>query len=328
MKTLCVSSVAQLESQVILIVSHPADDHAVGVLDALDRLGHPAVLVDTARFPSDASLIQRFESDQQSYEWSIDGRSIDLTACRAGWWRRPQPFTLQSGISPDVISFTYSECHEAVAGLWAALNLNWMNPPERDELAHHKPYQLAVATKVGLPVPRTIITNDPDVARKFIAALGPERTVYKTFLASEQCWRETRVVRSDELKLLDSVRLAPVIFQEYVPAIADVRVTVVGERMFAAAITPTPGGYELDYRMDMDGASFEPIELPVETQQGVHALMERLGLVFGAVDLRRTPDERYIFLEINPAGEWCFVEERTDQPITYTVAELLAELDQ
>lgn len=312
----------------ILIVSYPTDDHTVGVLSALNRLGHPAVLIDTARFPSDASLSQRFDGDQRSYEWSTDGRSIDLTACRAGWWRRPQAFTLQPGISLDVMSFTYSECHEAVAGLWAALDLNWVNPPELDEVAHHKPYQLAAAAEVGLTVPRTIVTNDPNVARKFIAALGPERTVYKTFLASEQCWRETRVVRPVELELLDSVRLAPVIFQEYVPAIADVRVTVVGERMFAAVIIPAPGGYDLDYRMDMDGASFEPAELPVETQQGIHALMKRLGLVFGAVDLRRTPDDRYVFLEVNPAGEWRFVEERTGQPITHAVAELLTGLDQ
>jgi hypothetical protein len=312
---------------VILIISHPADDHAVGVLGALDRVGHPAVLVDTARFPNNASLTQRFEGDRGYYEWSVDGQSIDLSTCGAGWWRRPQPFTLQPEISPDVMSFTYSECHEAAAGLWAALDLNWVNPPELDEVAHHKPYQLAAATEVGLPVPRTIITNDPAVAREFIAALGPERTVYKTFLASEQCWRETRVMRPDELEFLDSVRLAPVIFQEYVPAVADVRVTVVGESMFAAAIIPAPGGYDLDYRMDMDGASFEPAELPVETQQGIHALMKRLGLVFGAVDLRRTPDDRYIFLEVNPAGEWRFVEERTGQPITYALAELLAGLD-
>jgi glutathione synthase/RimK-type ligase-like ATP-grasp enzyme len=311
----------------ILIVSHPADDHTVGVLVELDRLGHPAVLVDTARFPSEASVSQRFDGDRRYYEWSTDGRSIDLTACRAGWWRRPQPFTLQAGISPDVMSFTYSECHEAVAGLWAALDLNWVNPPELDEVAHHKPYQLAAAAEVGLPIPRTIVTNDPNVARRFIAALGPERTVYKTFLATEQCWRETRVVRPVELDLLDTVRLAPVIFQEYVPALADVRVTVVGDRMFAASILPAPDGYDLDYRMDMDGASFEPAELPAESRRGIHALMKRLGLVFGAVDLRRTPDDRYVFLEVNPAGEWRFVEERTNQPITCAVAELLVELD-
>ncbi|MBW3654270.1 MAG: hypothetical protein KY433_11980 [Actinobacteria bacterium] len=151
--------------------------------------------------------------------------------------------------------------------------------------------------------------------------------MYKTFLATEEHWRETRVLRDHELELLDSVRLAPVIFQELVPAVADVRVTVVGDRMFATAITPARGGYEVDYRMDLAGADFRPTELPVETEKGIHALMQRLGLVYGAVDLRRTPEGDHVFLEVNPAGEWRFVEERTGQPVTEAMAGLLMELD-
>lgn len=311
----------------ILVVSHQADDHAVGVLAALERGGHDAVLIDTAQFPSNAALTQSFENSHQHYEFVIDGKKIDLGACRAGWWRRPQPFTLQQGISPEFVAFTHTECYEAVAGLWPALGLVWVNPPHLDEVAHHKPYQLAVASKIGLPIPRTVITNDPDSARKFIDELGAGRTVYKTFLASEECWRETRIVRDEEVGMLDKVRLAPVIFQEHVPAVADIRVTVVGNRMFATAVVPAPGGYEVDYRMDIAGARFESTELPAEVEQKIHALMKRLGLVYGAIDLRQTPDGTYVFLEVNPAGEWLFVEERTHQPITDAMAELLAALD-
>jgi glutathione synthase/RimK-type ligase-like ATP-grasp enzyme len=311
----------------ILIVSHPADDHATAVLGALARRRHPVALVDTARFPSDATLTQRFGSDGAAYEFRLDGRSVDLHACRVGWWRRPQPFTLHEGIAPDVATFAYTECHEAVAGLWAALEITWVNEPERDEAAHHKPYQLAAAAEVGLPIPRTLITNDPDEARRFVDALGPERTVYKTFLATEDHWRETRVLRPDELAMLDRVALAPVIFQEFVPASCDVRVTVIGERMFATAISVPRGGYELDYRIDLAGASFEPAHLAPETAEALGALMRRLGLVFGAIDLRRMPDGRDVFLEVNPAGEWRFVEERTRQPLTEAMADLLVELD-
>jgi hypothetical protein len=311
----------------ILVVSHPADDHAMGVLAALGRIGHPAALVDTSRFPSAASLAIYLDRGGSRYELCIDGRNIDLHECRAGWWRRPRPFSLASGLSPDVVSFTYAECHEAIAGLWAALDLTWVNPPELDEVAHHQPYQLAVAREVGLPIPRTLITNDPGPAYRMIEELGPDHTVYKTFLATEQHWRETRVVRSDELAMLDRVRLAPVIFQEFIPAVADVRVTVVGERIFATAIATAPGGYEFDYRMDLGGASFEPTTLPVETEKAIRLLMKRLGLVYGAMDFRRTPEGTHIFLEVNPAGEWRFIEERTEQPITGAMAELLAELD-
>jgi glutathione synthase/RimK-type ligase-like ATP-grasp enzyme len=312
---------------VILVVSHPADDHAVGVLAVLDRGGHPSVLVDTSQFPSNAALTERFGAGAPSYDLVVGSSRVDLAACRVAWWRRPQPFTLHAGIAPESASFTYTECHEAVAGLWASLDLTWVNPPGLDEMAHHKPYQLAVATEVGLPIPRTVITNDPAEARRFADELGPGRTVYKTFLASEDHWRETRLLHVGELAMLDRVRLAPVIFQELVPALADVRVTVLGQRLFATSISASPGGYELDYRMDLAGASFAPTEVPVETQEGIHALMQRLGLVYGAVDLRRTHDGEHIFLEINPAGEWLFVEERTGQPITEAMAELLIELD-
>jgi glutathione synthase/RimK-type ligase-like ATP-grasp enzyme len=319
-------SSADPEAKLILVISHPGDDHAVEVHAVLERGGHRAVMVDTAQFPNNSALAIHYEGGRPRYELRIDGQTLDLGSFRVAWWRRPQPFTLAPGMSPDVTSFSYAECHEAMAGLWAALDVKWVNPPARDEVAHHKPYQLVVAAEVGLPIPRTLVTNDPNAARRFVAERGSAPTIYKTFLASLQCWRETRVVRPDELALLDLVRLAPVIFQEYVPAIADIRVTVMGERMFAAAITPAPSGYDIDYRMDMAGASFRPTDLPADTKTKIDRLMKRLGLVYGAIDLRRTPDGAHVFLEVNPAGEWRFVEERTGQPMTAAFAELLVEL--
>jgi glutathione synthase/RimK-type ligase-like ATP-grasp enzyme len=312
----------------ILVVSHAADDHACGVLQALLEHGYPAVLVDTARYPSNAALSQRFGEGGAKYELTIDGQAVDLSACRVGWWRRPQPFTLHPGLAPDAAAFTYTECHEAIAGLWAALDVTWVNQPERDEIAHHKPFQLAVATEVGFPIPRTLITNDPAEARDFANNVGLDRTVYKTFLATEECWRETRVLRDEEMAILDQVRYAPVIFQEFVPAIADIRATVIGDRIFAAAISQPSGAYDVDYRMGMETATFEATSLPPETENRIHALMRRLGLVYGAIDLRRTKAGEHIFLEVNPAGEWRFVEERTHQPITDAMARLLMELDQ
>lgn len=311
----------------ILVVSHAADDHAAGVLQALHRLGHAAVLVDTALYPKSARLTQRFDGAERQYVFSTDRRRIDLGACSVGWWRRPQPYTLHPDVAPDAAAFAYSESHEAIAGLWEGLGLRWVNPPTRDEAAHHKPFQLAVASRVGLAIPRTLITNDPHAARQFIDELGTARTVYKTFLASEQCWRETRIVRPEELAILDSVRVAPVIFQEYVPAVEDLRVTILGDQLFATAIRAAPGGYDVDYRLDIEGARFEPTELSAETERRLITLMRSLGLVYGAVDLRRTPDGREVFLEVNPAGEWLFVEQRTGQPITHAMADLLATLD-
>ena len=311
----------------ILVLSHPGDDHAKGVLSELGRRRHPAALVDASRFPSSASLTQRFDDTVAEVAYTANGTRFDLRECHAAWWRRPLPHTLHEDIDPQVHSFAYTECHEAFSGALALLNANWVNRPELDERAHHKPLQLATAVRVGLEIPRTLITNDPDEARRFIAVVGASKTIYKTFLATEQHWRETRVLRDEELQLLESVRLAPVIFQEYVPATADLRVTIVGDRMFATAITAPSTGYTVDYRMDMAGSEFVPTELPGSVAQKLGTLMLQLGLVYGAADFRRTPDGRYVFLEVNPAGEWLFVEERTQQPITAAMADLLIRLD-
>lgn len=311
----------------ILILSHPADDHAKGVLSRLGRRKYPATLLDSSDFPARASLTQYFSEAGAHIEYTGGSTRIDLGDCHAAWWRRPLPYTLHDGMDPDVTSFAYTECHEAFSGALALLKAAWVNPPHLDERAHHKPLQLATAAQVGLSVPRTLITNDPEDARQFIAEVGYARTIFKTFLASEQHWRETRVLKAEELGLLDSVRFAPVIFQEYVAAEADIRVTVTGDQMFATAIRPGPDSYAIDFRMDMGAATFEPARLPDEVAGKLRSLMQSLGLVYGAADFRRTPDGNHVFLEVNPAGEWLFVEERTGQPITEAMADLLVRLD-
>ena len=311
----------------ILVLSHPGDDHTRGVLSELVRRKHPTALIDSSQFPARASLSQTFSAGLVRVEYFAGGHRVDLSNCGAAWWRRPLPHTLHDDLDPEVMSFTYTECHEAFAGALALLGVTWVNAPHLDERAHHKPLQLATAVRVGLPVPRTLVTNNPDEARRFIADVGPAQTVYKTFLATEEHWRETRVLREDELQMLESVRLAPVIFQEYIAADADIRVTIVGDDMFATAIRSNPRGYSVDYRMDMAAATFAPTELPDGVTKPLRVLMQSLGLVYGAADLRRTPDGRYVFLEVNPAGEWRFVEERTGQPITAAMAALLIRLD-
>lgn len=310
----------------ILAVSHAQDDHAAAVLGELGRMGHPARLVDTADYPVRAAVTMAFATPRPT-TLAFGGSVVDAADVGAVWWRRPQPYTVDPGLSPEAARFSFTEAHEAISGLWHSLDATWVNPPDLDEVAHHKPVQLARAVEVGLAVPATLITNDPGEARAFIERAPAARTIYKTFVATAESWRETRVLRAEELALLDSVRLAPVIFQDYVDAVADLRVTVVGEEVWPAEIRVAPGGYQADYRMDLAGASFRPTALPDALVDRLRALLARLGLVYGAVDLRLTPEGDYVFLEVNPAGEWRFVEERTGQPITRSMAALLARLD-
>jgi glutathione synthase/RimK-type ligase-like ATP-grasp enzyme len=199
-----------------------------------------------------------------------------------------------------------------------------VNHPARDEAATHKPWQLAVAQRSGLRVPRTCITSDPARARAFVERLRPGRAVFKSLQATAADWRPTRLVGARELGRLEIVRYAPVVFQEYVEPGADVRVTAVGRRLFAAAIHVAGTDHAADFRPGYDQVRVEPIRLPAELAARLRRLLAALGLAYAAIDLRRDPAGEYHFLEVNPSGQWLFVEERTGQPITAAVARLLA----
>jgi glutathione synthase/RimK-type ligase-like ATP-grasp enzyme len=332
----------------ILVVSYPGDDHTDRVVARLEADGREVVAVDLGDFPAGAGLTLSYGPPAAGgasggaaggaaggadgpvgpgYRLDGLGGAFDPARARVGWWRRVRPFTAAATVQdPQDRAFALSETSQAVLGLLDALPCTWVNPPGLDEAAHRKTLQWAVAAEVGLTLPRTLVTNVPDEARAFVADVGLGKVVFKAFLASVEAWRETRLVRAAELAQLDSVRLAPVIFQEYVAG-PDLRVTVVGDEMLAAEIDATASPYPVDMRMVVGESTVRPVELPVDVAGALRALMDRLGLVYGAVDLRRTPEGRHVFFEVNPAGQWLFVEERTGLPITQRVADLLARLD-
>ncbi len=206
------------------------------------------MLVDTAEYPQHTSLSLGYGDPAAApgaaagRQLTARGESIDLDRVGAVWWRRPLPYLLDPSLDESAASWAFSECHEAISGMWASLDAAFVNPLAADEIARHKPLQLHRADRARAAGPA-----DPDHQRPGRcaalrrASAGRDARVYKTFLATEENWRETRLVRARSSELLDAVRLAPVIFQEYVDAVADLRVTVLGEQVWPAEIVAAPG---------------------------------------------------------------------------------------
>ena len=147
-------------------------------------------------------------------------------------------------------------------------------------------------------------------------SLSGKKIIYKSFIATKDAWRETRVLGKEEIASLDHVKFAPVIFQEFIPAIIDLRITVIGKQIFCIAVDTSKGDCEYDYRMQLENAVIKPHSLPPNIKVLIRKFMRPLGLVYGAIDMRLTPDGQYYFLEINTAGEWQFLEEKTTLKIT------------
>ncbi len=163
----------------------------------------------------------------------------------------------------------------------------WINRPARDATASHKPYQLALAQRLGLDVPVTLMTSDPEEARAFWDSCNGD-VIYKQFIALPEAWSETRKLGAAERQVSDAaIRVAPVIFQRRVRAAADLRVTVIGDEVFAAAVDVRGLEYDVDVRLNLN-ARYVAHCLPDEVAAKLRGLMRRLDLVYGAIDMLLT----------------------------------------
>jgi glutathione synthase/RimK-type ligase-like ATP-grasp enzyme len=308
----------------VLIVSSLSDIHACAVIAALTSHGCKAELLDLSEFPQQLTLSLAFQNGEHRFwlERAGYGR-LDLSEVRSVWWRRPQAFKLPgSVINPIHQRLALSEAGTAFQGMYQSMDARWINDPLRDQAASHKPWQLTVAQEVGLEIPETLMTNNPEEARQFWAACEGD-AIYKQFLALPDSWSETRRVGTQEEALAESIRLCPVIFQRRIAAVADLRVTIIGDEVFAASVSIDELEYDTDVRLNLS-ARYIQHALPDGVSRLLVALMRKLGLVYGAIDLRLTQDGRYVFLEVNPAGQFLYIEQATGLPIAAALAAHLA----
>lgn len=318
-----------MDKDQIVIVTQTADPHADDVIIALERQGHEPVRINTDEIPQSARLSMAWGNDLP-FEATIDvlssGRTMTAGAVRSVWWRRPAFFGLPDDLSPQEAEFATGEIEHALRSMWASLDCYWISEPERIRQASWKGEQLLRARRVGFDVPRTLVTTDPDEARAFFYDCD-KQMIFKVMtdptLGSLSLYRKdpelqvdpystaTTVVTEAELDMLDSVRIAPCLFQEYVPKKVELRITVIGGELFAAEIhSQEREETSIDWRDDLTDIPFRVAALPPPVTERCLALVRGYGLNFSAMDMIVTPDDRYVFLENNPNGQFIFVEHK------------------
>lgn len=204
----------------------------------------------------------------------------------------------------------------------------WVNSPASLSVERSKARQLVIAEKCGLQTPQTLISNDPNEIRSFVdQAVGP--VVYKTF----NSFVPTTVLSADLLSEPELLRWTPGIYQHYIAKAYDLRVTVIGRRLFPVLIKSqqTSRG-RVDWReaqwQPQGKASdlvFEPASLPRAVASACRRLMRTLGLVYGAIDFVVTPEGGHVFLEVNPSGQFLWVEHEVGLPLLDALSEMLIQ---
>jgi glutathione synthase/RimK-type ligase-like ATP-grasp enzyme len=317
----------------ILILTEEVDPHADQVIEVLRQRGAEWVRFNPGKFPARAEIAVACEATGPVRRrlW-MEGETLDLDRVTAVWYRRPRPPESHEAITDErVREYVAEECRFTLNDLWHTLDCRWVPaPPSVIRRAECKAAQLQLAGALGFELPPTLLTNNPEAFLDFYRRHNGEvisKLAGPAFIRSfgEQFVRYTEVVSRRDLGYADSVRYCPVLFQAYVPKKMELRVTVVGEQVFAAEIHSQESNHTRhDWRRyDWYQTRYLPHDLPREVKRRCLQLVERLGLCFGAIDLIQTPDGRYVFLEINPNGQYLWIEQQTGLPISEAVGEVL-----
>ncbi|SBU89752.1 hypothetical protein YW5DRAFT_00745 [Streptomyces sp. Ncost-T6T-1] len=248
---------------------------------------------------------------------------MKLAEVRSVYWRRPV-WPAFDHLEPDDARFAAAQTRYWLGGtLYALDGPLWVNHPLRNAAADYKPAQLAVAQRLGLAVPPTLVTNDPDEARSFVG--DHEQVVFKTLRWTPYRrggvpvtgWADP--VMATEID--ERVAVVPHLFQAVVNKVADVRVLVVGREVFAVRIESGM----LDWRKDYSALSYRVVNLPARVEDALLAYLDHFGLASGSFDFAVDEAGGLWWLELNPNGQWGWLEESTGLAMSAAFAELLTQ---
>ena len=319
-------------NDLILLLTHSEDFFTIDrVFAALLKLGVQPIRIDTDLFPIEVELAAEFGNNlsDANYQLKYGEHSIDTQNVRAVWLRRLWHPRLSPQLSPQFRESCARESSTALTNFWDGLReARWIDPLAAIQAAENKLLQLRIATEIGLQIPRTLVTNNPDRVREFYVAVGDRMiakllTPLSTGMQGSKFFMYTSQVKPDDLLATDSLRHSPMVFQELIPKLREFRVICVGESVFIGALDAAKyAGSTVDWRNSTE-CQWEVGTLPDRVVRYLQLMLNKLGLTFGAFDLIQTPDDEYIFLEINPVGEWGMLERDLDYPISTAIASAL-----
>lgn len=279
----------------------------------------------------DDSLIFEVRNGRPKFFVKIGESKYDVDAFSAIWYMHPflprELLLFEPAEFRQFINVQFGQMRQA---LWTLFQgKRWINDPWQVYRLENKIYQTQIASNVGLELPDTLITSDPEQVRRFYNE-HDGKIIVKSFATSPIPDKVimTNMVSADDYSMLESAKFSPAIYQEYVGKSYELRITVVGEKIFVADIfSQEDAQTAIDWRSKPILNDFrvlmKPGRIPVLLEEKIRHFMATAGLRYGCIDMIATKDGRYVFLEVNPAGQWYFVQLETGAQIAGAIAELL-----
>ncbi|MFI5179845.1 MAG: RimK family alpha-L-glutamate ligase [Thermoanaerobaculia bacterium] len=309
----------------ILIVTVAGDLHAIAIRDALAARNYKEChLFFSDRMATENSLKWQLPYSDGTCLLTLEcGRTIDIASIEVIWWRRFAPDQRLDVPAPDerTIALINNDSRGALKGvLQVSFKGVWLSDPNATERAGSKVLQLATAHACGFRIPQTLISQSQADVIEFARRVdGP--LIVKPVVGVPGPLMFTQFLHDPAAVLPESYRTAPAIYQEYVPGTRHIRLNCFGDRSFAAVIDSP----DLDWRPNLNVPMYTwPVPEAVHVR--VRCVLDQLNLRMGVVDLKETPKGELYWFEVNPQGQFLFLEPLTKLSLADHFVDYLLEL--
>ncbi len=316
----------------ILIFTHKQDVHADEVIRYLNNLN-----IVVFRLNSEDFLLKyQITLFQTNNSWSgeiIDelGRVLEIEKLKVAWFRKANfNFLFDSRMDASNKDFISSETKALIDVLYTLPTLKWINDPMQARGAKVKFQQLLLASKMGIKIPKTIITTNPKSAKKFFKECKEEvllKSIYTgnvTINGRNQGLLSKKISKDEFYKNYKNISLCPTQIQEYIKKDFELRITIIGKKVFAVKIDSQANKEtSVDWRSDTKMNPHSIFKLPRKIEKFCLDFLKYQNLLYGAMDFIVMPSGEYVFLENNPFGQYLWLELETNVPLTEEIGNLL-----
>jgi glutathione synthase/RimK-type ligase-like ATP-grasp enzyme len=321
----------------ILCISHSQDYYTVDiVIKKLESLGKSVYRLNSDCFSDLINFNYVIGNElEQSMLLKDQLKEISTQNIEAVWYRKLWNIKIPENLDMQYAKPFLSTYHTMRQLFFEALEKKpWMNPMDADhKIGCNKWLQLNLAKSAGLVIPDSLFTNNAEIVKTFFYGVCKGKMIAKLHdalsrsMAADDLFFPTTAIIEKDLEDLEGILYSPMIFQCNIDKQYELRIIYVDGVFFTGKINATQSiDGKTDWRKAKDLKSvWETYDLPEKIKKQITIMMKNMGLYFGAIDMIRQIDGQYIFLEVNPQGEWGMLQRDLAYPIGETIAEKLVE---
>lgn len=318
----------------ILIITHSKDNECVEIVsEKIKKFNGLPIRFNVDEYPLKYSISSCYENNEWKVYLDYQGVRVSIHDVESVWYRRSH--NLGSGLSDvlekEFVSSAHGEIRTTLFGMLESLNCFQISKFSQYRRLDSKEEQMKIASYLGLKVPETCITNNPQEAKRFVqerpnGVISKMQSSFAIMKDGVENVVFTNIVKEEDLNDIDSLQYCPMQFQEKLEKKLELRVTIVGDKIFSFAIdSQKSDNAKIDWRKEGNSLlnDWVPYELPLEIKEKLLQMMDVYQVNYGAIDIIVTPDDEYYFLEINSAGEFFWLDRLIDGAISEQISKVL-----